>query len=327
MISTPLPIFTAADLRGMGIPCEELIDETLRALADVARPENQCPTKLRVDGPDTVSYAMLARNSRLRTVAFKSSFTKWHTQEHTGDKEYATSLLLFDEATGAPIALMDGGRVGALRTAATAVGLAAKAARPQTATALVIGTGTQAQQILHLLPSRFPDLRQVTVTGSHPVGRAECAAILSAQGTPYRMTSHTELRDIAGGADLIFGTAGPHVDRFVEDDDTSPGSTALIVGYGIGASCLWKADRLLTTSSAQMAVTATDYMDNEGNPPTAVAEIPDLLLQDAPLRATADEKVVIYSSGLVMTDLAVGRLLVTAAPATKTESAAIALWR
>lgn len=88
-----------------------------------------------------------------------------------------------------------------------------------------------------------------------------------------------------------------------------PGAIAILVGYGINADVLHGADYVVATDEAQMRVTSSDLADAQGHVPTVDAQLPEMLLGRSPARRTADDVVFAYNSGLVVTDIAVGRLL------------------
>jgi len=70
---------------------------------------------------------------------------------------------------------------------------------------------------------------------------------------------------------------------------------------------------VLATSEAQMRVTGTDLVDDDGKLPTVDAELPEILTGRKPARKSPDEVVFAYNSGLAVTDVAVAGALYKAA--------------
>ena len=64
-----------------------------------------------------------------------------------------------------------------------------------------------------------------------------------------------------------------------------------------------------------MRVTGADLVDASGQLPAIDAELPDILLGRKPARPSDDATVFAYNSGMVVTDIALGRLVAETARA------------
>ncbi|MBO0855095.1 MAG: ornithine cyclodeaminase family protein [Nocardia sp.] len=283
------------------------VEDAYRALAEG---DSDNPRKLSVAHPDgwSVAYAMLGRDGRRRVVAMKTSY-KFDPNHDRSTKKYYTTITLYDDATGNPIALMDCSRVGALRTPAVSGLLVRETIRPGATSALLIGTGTQGRNALPHLLAANPQLTRLMVYGTHPEG-------LEAVGTSLReYAPHLDLevvedpRAAAGNADVVLATAGPGTRVAIESSDLAPGSVAVLVGYGLAPSTLADADRVIATSADQMALTGTDMAGPDGILRAVDAELPAVLTRRAPARTRPDERLFVYNSGLVLTDVAVAHAL------------------
>src|SRR5690606_9168360 len=157
-----------------------------------------------------------------------------------------------DDTTGAPIAMMDCARVGALRTPAVSALLVRETVRRGAESVLLIGTGTQGRNALPHLLAANPHLRKLMVSGTHREGLAAVHRHLAEYDRQAVLETVDDPRAAAAVADVVLATAGPGTDVAIEADDLAPGSTAVLVGYGLAPSALVEADRVIATSAEQM---------------------------------------------------------------------------
>jgi len=284
------------------------------------------PRKLTVQPDDarSVAYAMLGRDGERETVAIKTSY-KFGAGGERAAQKYYTSLMLYDDASGLPIALMDCSLVGSLRTPAVSALIARASAAPDAATALVVGCGTQGQGALPFLVEAMPQLERLVIHGNHADGIAAAQDAMQRFHPGRRIEMSRDLRASAQAADIIVGAAGPGARETVRNDWLKPGALAILVGYGLHAELLHRADYRIATSAAQMQVTGTDLADDEGRLPAVNAELPDILLGRKPGRLDARQRVFAYNSGMVITDIALGRVFAERAQA-QGLGRTVALW-
>ncbi|UJB45247.1 ornithine cyclodeaminase family protein [Streptomyces sp. A1-5] len=302
-----LRALSTSDLAGIDITLADVVETVEQAYRTLAAGASDNPRKLTVKPADghSVGYAMLGRDGSREIVAVKTSY-KHGLDKDRGDQHYYTALTLYDDISGLPIAMMDCGRIGALRTPAVSALLARACARPGARTALVIGTGTQGRLALPFLLTTLPDLDRLLLAGSHPDGIAAVRAELHRHFPDRDVELVTDLRAAAPSADIVVATAGGHTAAAVEADWLAPGALAVLVGHGLAPSTLHRADRVIATSEAQMRVTGTDMADAEGHLRPVDAELPRIIAGAAVGRRTADERIFGYNSGLVVTDIALG---------------------
>ncbi|MFD3506027.1 ornithine cyclodeaminase family protein [Nocardia sp. NPDC058666] len=308
--STPLRVLSRSDLADVPISPADVVRAVEEAYLAFAAGESDNPRKLSVADPDgsSVSYAMLGRDGRRRVVAMKTSY-KFDPGHDRSTKRYYTTITLYDDTTGAPIALMDCSRVGALRTPAVSALLVRETARRGSESVLLIGTGTQGRNALPHLLAANPGLRKLMVFGTHPEGLAAVHSQL-ADAVPHALLEVVDDPYAAAAtADVVLATAGPGTEVALESSHLAPGSTVVLVGYGLAPSTLVDADRVVATSAAQMALTGTDMVGPDGTLRAVDAELPQVLTRSAVARRTEDEKIFVYNSGLVLTDIAVAHAL------------------
>ncbi|MEA9982805.1 ornithine cyclodeaminase family protein [Herbaspirillum sp. RTI4] len=277
------------------------------------------PRKLTTNGKDgrSVSYAMLGRDGQRGTIGLKSSY-KFHGnpgKNGQNGQKYYTSLLLFDDATGLPLALMDCSLVGGLRTPAASALIARECAQRNAECALVIGCGTQGQMALPFLATAMPQLKRLIVHGRHTEGVNAVVEKMKRFHPNRTVEVSTNLRAEAGVADIIIGAAGPRSLARVQHDWLKPGALSILVGYGLHPDLLHKADYRIATNEAQMQITGADLVDSDGKLPAVDAELPDILSGSQSGRHDQDQRIFAYNSGMVITDIALGRLFVERASA------------
>ncbi|MFJ5306857.1 ornithine cyclodeaminase family protein [Streptomyces sp. NPDC088350] len=304
---TTLRILGTSDVAGIDITLSDVVSVVEQAYRTLADGKSDNPRKLTVKPEDghSVAYAMLGRDGERGVVAVKTSY-KYGLHEDRDKQHYYTTLTLYDDATGLPVAMLDCGRVGALRTPAVTALLARELAAPGARSALVIGTGTQGRLALPFLLTTLPDLERLMLFGTHPEGIRAVREQLHTHFPGRELEVVTDLREAAGEADVVLATAGPHTPASVDADWLRPAAVSVLVGYGIAPSTLHRADRVIATSAAQMRVTGTDMADADGRLRGADAEFPDVLAGRAAGRTDPEQRIFAYNSGLVVTDIALG---------------------
>ncbi|WP_328622154.1 ornithine cyclodeaminase family protein [Streptomyces sp. NBC_00354] len=302
-----LRILSTTDLAGIDISLADVVATVEGAYRTLQAGQSDNPRKLTVKPQDghSVSYAMLGRDGSREVVAIKTSY-KHGLDKGREEQHYYTSLTIYDDVTGLPVAMMDCSRIGSLRTPAVSALLARELAAPGARTALVIGTGTQGRLALPFLLTTLPDLDRLLLSGTHPEGIAAVREQLRAHFPDRDVELVTDLQAAAADADVIVATAGGHTPAAVEASWLGPGALSILVGHGLAPSTLHEADRVIATSEAQMNVTGTDMADAEGKLPAVDAEFPPVLAGVSSGRTGAEERIFAYNSGLVVTDIALG---------------------
>ncbi|MER5308788.1 ornithine cyclodeaminase [Streptomyces sp. NPDC002773] len=280
----------------------EVVEQAYRALREGG---SDNPVKTIIDDPShrSLSYSMVARDGGSGTVCFKAVY-EFDPRRTRDGYRFHSFVFLVDDTTGAPIALMDVVKLGPLRSSATTA-LFARAACPEARSALVVGTGVQAQTALPMLLAALPKLERLQVFGTYPEGLR--AVQDGVEGREVEIV--TDLREAAGEADIVIGAAGLSVTQEVRRDWMKPGSVAVLLGYGVHADVCHGADYRIATDTAQMLATCDDLRGEDGSLPQVDAQLPDILLGRAPARRRPEDVVFAYNSGMAVTDAALGRYI------------------
>lgn len=309
-MSLPLRLLRRNDLADIPLAPAEAITLVEDAYRTLAAGKSQSPRKLAVEHPagESVSYAMLGRDGRGKTVGFKTSYN-FGPERRNSEKRYYTTVTLYDDSTGVPIAMLDGARAGALRTAAVSALLVRETKRAGARTVLLIGTGTQGQQTLPHVLTANPGLERLLLFGTHPAGIAAVQSELTQHFPSARVELAADPHAAAREADVIIAAAGPRTPAAVEFTDLAPGATAILVGYGLAPSTLAGADRVLATSASQMALTGTDMAGPDGVLRQPDVELAPVLAGRDRARHTDGQRMFVFSSGIVLADIAVAEVL------------------
>jgi ornithine cyclodeaminase/alanine dehydrogenase-like protein (mu-crystallin family) len=142
-------------------------------------------------------------------------------------------VLLFEAEHGRPVALLDAGKITAIRTAA-ASGLATRLlARPEAGDLAILGAGEQAQSHLEAMLA-VRTLRRIRVWARD---RDKAAAFARAEGARHGVVIETAatVADAVAGADLIC-TATKARDPILFGEQLVPGVHLNVVGSSIAAT-------------------------------------------------------------------------------------------
>ena len=145
-------------------------------------------------------------------------------------------VVLSDITTGLPVAIMDGGWITAVRTAAMTAVAASHLARADSETAAFIGCGMQAHAHAYLLRAVLPKLKRGIVLGRSPERRDAFAAALDDMGWEVRLASGPD--DVLDGADVAVSTVPeyPGWTAFLDANRLPP--HAFAAGVDLGRSWL-----------------------------------------------------------------------------------------
>jgi ornithine cyclodeaminase len=224
---------------------------------------------------------------------------------------------LFDAETGLLLAIIEGGTLTAIRTAAASALATDTLARPDARRLAIIGTGEQARRHVTAMAAVRP-IDHVSVWGRNP---AHALAFAASLDLPARVAATVE--SAVADADIICTTT-PAAEPILSGAALRPGSHVNLVGSAIP-----------TTAEADVALVArsefyVDYREaalaQAGELRNAIAagavtadhvrgEIGEVLLGLAPGRSSSEAITVYKSLGVTAQDLAAGAFVLDAARA------------
>lgn len=232
----------------------------------------------------------------------------WLDNPAKGLTAHQSTTVLFDPATGVPLAVMDGNHITTVRTAAVGAIAARSLARSDSAVAAILGCGVQgtaqAEALCHVLPIR--DIRGFDISASnreaflaHFAGRQDITVDLAASAEEAVRGADVVVTAVGGRQPVLksdWVTAGVHVSAIgtdtrgkIEVETALFPRVTLVVDDGVQAASI---------GESQSAV-AAGLLSREG-PWTTLGEV---LAGRKPGRTGAEDITLFDATGLAFQDL------------------------
>jgi ornithine cyclodeaminase/alanine dehydrogenase-like protein (mu-crystallin family) len=254
--------------------------------------------------PDAFIHAMPAYIPSLHSAGIK--WVSGYPDNQKRGLPYITGLLILnDDETGIPYAVMDCTWITAYRTGAASALAAKYLARPESKTAGILACGVQGRTNLEALKVLFP-IEQVYAYDIHPDRIQRYAEEMSAK-LEVEVIGVSEPRQAIVNSDLVV-TSGPilkHPTPTIQQDWLQPGAFGSAVdfdSYWTG-SALSQMDRISTDDHAQF-----QYYKSIGyfqTTPDPYADLGEIVSGKKPGRQGAQERTLAVNLGLAMDDMAV----------------------
>jgi len=224
-----------------------------------------------------------------------------------------STYLLFDAATGAPLAQIDGDEITSRRTAAASALAASMLARADASRLLIVGSGRVASLIADAMQAVRP-LDEVTVWNHRAAGARDLAATLQAQGHAARATE--DLADAVAHADIVscatlsstalirgeWLRAGTHLDLI--GSFTPQMREADAACFAISRVYVDTPEALAKSGDVLEAIAAGAF-----DPARLQGTLADLCLGTRPGRSDAGERTLFKAVGNALEDLAAAELV------------------
>jgi ornithine cyclodeaminase len=314
-------LLTETDIRAV-LPMPDLIAAMAEALAAYSAGQVTQPVRTVLEvGPDRNYFGVMpAALGEPATVGAKL-VTVHHRNHERGLPSHLASIVLFDPATGALQALLDGRYITEARTAAVSAVSVQHLANPDAHVLAIVGSGVQARSHLEAI-RHVRALDDVRVFSPSPGHRHRFAREMSAEtGLPVRAVSSS--REALQGADLIVLATSSH-EPVIAADDVTPGAhiaavgacrpdqrempTAVVAGARVFVDS--RAGALAEAGDLIIPLRARAISDRH-----VAGELGELVLGRAAGRQAATDVTVFKSLGMAVEDLVAARLVVERAVA------------
>ena len=241
------------------------------------------------------------------------------------------SIMLYDDATGQLLAVVEGAHLGGLRTGAAAALGAKHLANPDSCEFLVVGCGHQCAYQVSAMLSVFPDLERVTVFDPLTFEHAETMAASLPQAVAdlcgnlshnVRFEAAANLEAAVGRSDIIT-TITPARSPLIKAGWVRSGTHLNCVGADMAGKqeidpALLKQARVFTDDTPQcIEVGELELAVAEGvlSEHDILGELGDVIVGTAQGRASREDITVFDTTGLAIQDLAAAKAALDAAEA------------
>jgi ornithine cyclodeaminase/alanine dehydrogenase len=205
-MSTKLLYLSRADVEAVGVTMQEIIDTLEVAFREHGEGHAEMPPKPGVHSrPDAFIHAMPAYIPALHAIGMKW-VSGYPANQQRGLPYISGLIILNDDDTGLPLAVMDCTWITGMRTGAATALAARHLARPDSQTVGILGCGVQGRTNLEALHVLFP-LKRVVAYDTSAANAGRYAAELR-QRWGLEVTIAKEPREAVTGCDLVV-TAGP----------------------------------------------------------------------------------------------------------------------
>ena len=293
----PLLLLNAEDVRRL-IDLPALFDALERALRDLSAGNASVPPRTVALSPGGFLGSMPGYLPGTLEAKLVAVFPGNHER---GLPSHQALIALFDEETGAPLCVMDGTVITAVRTGATAAVAARALARADARALAILGAGVQGRSHLDAFPELF-DLDEIriasrdahhaeTLAGSHPHARAVASFEEAVRGADLVCCCTDADEPVISRAWLAPGAHVSSVGVGAEVDEATVRASSIFVEWR-GA-----AENPPPTGSAEL----------QGLDPYAITEIGEVLAGGHPGRRSDDELTLYKSTGHAVEDAAAAR--------------------
>ncbi len=293
-----------ADVEAVGVTMREIIDALEVAFHEHGLGHVEMPPKPGVHSrPDAFIHAMPAYIPALRAIGLK--WVSGYPENPQKGLPYISGLLILnDDDTGLPLAVMDCTWITGMRTGA-ATALAAKyLARPDSETVGILGCGVQGRTNLEALKVLFP-IKRVMAYDKKPENAVHYAQEMRAR-FDVEVTVVTEPREAVVGCDIVV-TAGPILKRphaTIKAGWLDAGAFASLVDFDSywDGPAMQEVDKFCTDDIPQL-----EYYRSIGyfqQIPPIYASLGELVTGQKPGRQAAQERTMTCNLGLALDDMA-----------------------
>jgi alanine dehydrogenase len=295
-------VLSEADVSGL-LDLEPLLAALGQALQSYSAGRAKAPPRVATWAEDGGLGAMPVH---LPGVALGAKLVSIFPANHErGRPSHQALIALFDPDDGTPVAVMDGTRITAARTGATAAVAAGALARPDAAVLAILGAGVQGRSHLDAFPlvRQFRDIRVASRTPGH-------ADALAAAHPAARAVASFE--EAVAGADVVCCCTDAR-EPILEPAWLAPGTHLSSVGGSFGPEldpATMRAGRVFVEwRGAAANPPPAGAHELQGLDPATITEVGEVLAGTRPGRTSPGELTIYKSTGHAVEDAAAADLV------------------
>lgn len=283
---------------------DAMLEALTRALVQLSTGEVSVPPRTAARAGETGLLGVMP--GYVKGIALEAKLVSVFPGNHAAGLDSHQALIaLFDELTGAPLAVMDGTYITAIRTGGAAAVAARTLARADAKVLAILGAGTQGWSHLQTFP-RIREFDEIRITSRN----RDHAKKLVETDPKARVVPTFE--EAVGGADVIACCTDAR-EPIIRRAWLSPGAHVSSVGGTFGPELDPE-----TIASSRVFVEWRGAVTNpppagaaelQGRDPASVTEIGEVLAGTQPGRQSAQEITVYKSTGHAVEDAATARLV------------------
>lgn len=316
-------ILSAAGVR-QALPMPQAIAGMKEAFAALSTGQVAAPLRTRLDLPEQAGTLLLmpayVAGREALTVKLVTIFPRQAAQ---GQPALYAAVLVFDAATGRPVALLEGSALTAIRTGAGGGAAADLLARPNARVLGLLGSGVQARAGLEAVCAVRP-IEEVRVFSPQPAHAAALVQALAGQGSiPPTIQVAASPAAAVHGADIVY-CATTAISPTFDGRDLQPG--ALVIGVGSYTPQMQEVDawtvqraRVVVDARASALAEAGDLIIpiQQGliTPAHIAAELGEIVAGLQPGRLDDDSLIFFKSVGVAVQDAVAAQLALANAQA------------
>jgi len=309
MSELKLLYLSRADVEAVGVTMPEIIAALEVAFREHGEGRVEMPPKPGVHSRhDAFIHAMPAYIPALHAIGIK--WVGGYQENYQRGLPYITGLLILnDDETGLPLAVMDCTWITAMRTGAATAVAAKYLARPDSATVGILGCGVQGRSNLEALNVLFPLERVMAYDIRPEAADRYVAEVRERWGLEAVQVGHP--RQAVEGCDIVV-TAGPILRKphaTIQAGWLAPGAFASLVDFDSywSGPAMQEADKFCTDDVPQlMHYRELGYFQEI---PPVYASVGELVAGLKPGRQTPEERTMTCNLGLAMDDMATAPLV------------------
>jgi ornithine cyclodeaminase/thiomorpholine-carboxylate dehydrogenase len=283
---------------------DALVDALAEGFKALSAGQVDAPTRVGVSVPTSGFLLAMPAYQPGREIAVKL-VSVFHDNGLFGFPTHQALICMFDPKTGAPLAIMDGRAITALRTAGAAALATRLVARPESRVLAIIGAGIQGHSHLLML-SRARPFVEIRIA-SRDLAHAQALA-----ATDARARAVESAEEAVRGADVVClcTSAGEPV---ISREWLAPGMHITSVGYAPPGGELdprvIAQGHLFVETRLAFEPPPAGCAELAGRDPSAGTELGEVLLGQSPGRQSGDEITVYKAMGHACEDLAAASLV------------------